>query len=487
MENIYDVCQELHRSQVKGKLFRLLFNLNKNTRIKVKTPVGTTTSKDTGPIVAQGSAEAGIMSSVSLDNGVDVTFVNKEDEVVYHDLVLGPLLFMDDIFWMAEDVASAQKANNLLEEMVGKKSLELNFDKSNFMLVGNKKSRKIIMRQLEEKPLILGGVKMKEVNVTKYLGDYLAPNLEDSVHQTVIKRIGLANHAIYEIRSIVEDSRATTIGGINVGYSIWEQAVIPSLTYNSESWLNIPKKTMKLLNSTFNKFHQSIMRIGTGCPMVNYYWQTGSLKVEFIILQKKLLFCFHLANLPIHSLGREFYDLQASKNLGIVLECKEHLEKIGISDLTKINKYQWRKTVKRYIYDANKKSLLEAVKGYKKLNYEEFLSEPFNRKSYFYNQNLEAVRYRFRISSKMLDVKANFPSKYRTTGISCPSCKHMKKKTNNNVTQSPNNDSSIPAESLAFDDLRDNYDLSQDYQIVKYFKEVLSRRDQFEGVEDDED
>ena len=127
---------------------------------------------------------------------------------------------------------------------------------------------------------------MTEVKVTKYLGDCLAPSLEDSVHQTVLKRIGLANHSIYEIRTIIEDSRAGTIGGINIGYTIWEQAVIPSLLYNSESWLSISKKTIKLLNNLFNKFHQTIMRIGSGCPIVNYYWQTASMKVKYIILKK---------------------------------------------------------------------------------------------------------------------------------------------------------------------------------------------------------
>ena len=256
---------------------------------------------------------------------------------------------MDDIFRMAETLASAQKANKLMEDLVGKKSLEFNMTKSNFMVIGNKKSRKSLMKQLSRNPLTLCGENMKEVKVTKYLGDFLAPTLEASVHQTVLKRIGLANHSIYEIRTIIEDSRASTIGGINVGYSIWEQAVVQSLLYNSETWFNIPKKTMKLLNNLFNKFHQTMMRIGTGCLIVNYYWQTGSLQVEYIILQKKLLFCFHLANLPLSSLGREVYDLQVLNSLGLVADVQEHLTKIGINDLTSVNKYQWRKTVQKYV------------------------------------------------------------------------------------------------------------------------------------------
>ena len=218
------------------------------------------------------------------------------------------------------------------------------------------------------------------------------------------------------------------------------------------------------------------------------------MKVEFLILQKKLLFCFHLADLPLQSLGRDVYDLQVANSLGIFSECKEHLEKIGISDLTTVNKYQWRKIVKRYISKANKSSLLDSMKSSKKLNHDELASESFIRKPYFFNMDLESVRYRFRISSKMVDVKANFPRKYRSSSLNCPSCRIImkKKEDDNNEFKPPSNDPKSPAESqshlmddcLAFDELRDKYDLTQDDQIVSFFKEALTRRDQLEIQEE---
>lgn len=207
------------------------------------------------------------------------------------------------------------------------------------------------------------------------------------------------------------------------------------------------------------------------------------------------MFCFHLANLPPTSLGREVYDLQVGNSLGIVAELQEHLDKIGITDLTSVNKYQWRKIVRKYILEANKNSLLESVKKYKKLKYEEFSLESFGRKSYFFEMDLEAVRYRFRISSKMLDVKANFPRKYRRTGIKCTSCKQLRLVENDEAPSSISNisDSSTPVESqshlmfdcLAFKELRRNYDLTEDSQIVYFFKEALSHRDEIEDEDED--
>ena len=135
------------------------------------------------------------------------------------------------------------------------------------------------------------------------------------------------------------------------------------------------------------------------------------------------------------------------------------------------------------------------MKHYKKLNYEELSKEQFSRKSYFYELDLESVRYRFRISSKMIDVRANFPRKYKRSGINCPSCKQLRIVEDNVAPSTTSNlcDSSDPAESqshlmfdcLAFQELRQNYDLSEDSQIVEFFKEALLHRDQIEDEEED--
>ena len=38
-ESLLDCCSEVYRNKVKGKVYRLLFQLNKNVRIRVKTSV----------------------------------------------------------------------------------------------------------------------------------------------------------------------------------------------------------------------------------------------------------------------------------------------------------------------------------------------------------------------------------------------------------------------------------------------------------------
>ena len=112
---------QVYACKVKGKVYRLIYELNKNARIKIKTPVGTSQSEDTGPQVTQGSVGAATISSVSIGNDVSDSFVHSDVEVVYGQIKLGPQLFMDDIARMAENIQSVQYANKLMEEIVGSK------------------------------------------------------------------------------------------------------------------------------------------------------------------------------------------------------------------------------------------------------------------------------------------------------------------------------------------------------------------------------
>ena len=175
---------------------------------------------------------------------------------------------------------------------------------------------------------------MKEEEATKYLGDFITVSLEESIHETVTKRIGLARHSIYELRNIIEDTRAEKIGGINLAFEIFDSSIVSSLLLNCETWYHIQKKTIRVINSFISSFYNCIFRIGSGSPIANYYWQVASLLPVNIILQRQILFYFHLSCLPPGSLGRDFIDVQWEKSIeGLVSVTKEHVNKIGKNPL----------------------------------------------------------------------------------------------------------------------------------------------------------
>jgi hypothetical protein len=121
---------ELYKSKVQGKLYRLLYEMNKNTKISVQTPVGLTDECDTGEGVGQGTLEGAIVSAVNLDSGVNDFFHDSEYEVNYGGVDLQPLLFQDDVARLSADLAAVQMGNNKMETLAETKLLNYNLEKS---------------------------------------------------------------------------------------------------------------------------------------------------------------------------------------------------------------------------------------------------------------------------------------------------------------------------------------------------------------------
>ena len=141
-ESIFDCLYELYKSNIKGKLYRLIFHLNENIRIIVKTPVGDTQPSETGPCLGQGTVLGAVVSSVNLDNGCKEYFhendaddneVEESDladkkgeklsDVKYGDIELKPILFQDDLNSASDSRDKAQDTNNRMEKMIGSKGL----------------------------------------------------------------------------------------------------------------------------------------------------------------------------------------------------------------------------------------------------------------------------------------------------------------------------------------------------------------------------
>ena len=67
-EVLVDCMDELYKSNIKGKLYKLIFEMNRDVRIRVRTPVGKCNVEELGETVAQGSLEGAIVSTNSVGN-----------------------------------------------------------------------------------------------------------------------------------------------------------------------------------------------------------------------------------------------------------------------------------------------------------------------------------------------------------------------------------------------------------------------------------
>ena len=377
-ENLHDCMSELYKSNVKGKIYKLLYAMNENIKIKVKTPVGLSEEEETGPGVGQGTVEGAICSSVNIDNGVVDQFHDENDikeelkAITYEGITIHPLLFQDDVLNATDSIESANFGNKRMEILLESKLLDFNLDKSCYIIAGNKEAINRMKVKLKSNPINLCDQPMKEVHEEKYLGSILAASVNESIAATVARRIGIATRNIYEIRAIIEDSRANTVGGITVAFKLWNSWVLPMLLYCCEMWSQIPKRTLKKLEDLTNKFLKVILNVGrNGCPIPCLYWMTGMMFPINEILYRKMLFLHHLATLPESSLANEVYKIQSQQKLSncMVSECLDVLSEWNIKEnnIIHYSKKDWRELMKEKIYHRNRLQLLEKIKGYKKL------------------------------------------------------------------------------------------------------------------------
>ena len=110
---------------------------------------------------------------------------------------------------------------------------------------------------------------MPNLKMEKYLGDMLSSaGLADSAHATVLKRKGQVISSILDTKAVVEDCRANVLGGIVSGLDIRELAILPYLLNNSETWTELSKKTIEVLDDLQLMFFRYLLatpRISPPC------------------------------------------------------------------------------------------------------------------------------------------------------------------------------------------------------------------------------
>ena len=469
-ESLRDGMNSIFMCGLRGKLYRLIYILNKNTKISVCTAVGNSEYANTGENIGQGSIEGAIISAANIDYSVNEYFKESTDELSYGQVRIQPLLFQDDITRISTGIREAQAGNIKMERLMETKLLDFNLDKSGAIVFGSKKAKGKIECEMRQFPLTLCGKKMKLFEQEKYLGETISSEgLEASVWATIYRRKGLAIASIFDIRSIVEDCRSSVIGGILTGLEIWELAVIPFLLNNCETWSNMSNKAMTELEKIQETFYRTLLSTPKTCPIPALYWDTGGMTMKHRIACRKLAFYHHLMNLPHDTLAYEIAMTQKRMAFpGLVQECIQLCSLYGICDNPEtVSKYQWKNTVKSKVKQRNREDLLDRATSYKKLNRKDMGEEDDGVKQYLKKLNLPDARLRFALRSRMTqNVQMNFKGhpEYARNKWQCKSCKLPD--TQEHILVCP-----------AYKHLRSGKDLRKDNHITEYFRQVIRIRD----------
>ena len=185
-EVLEDVMNTLHEIGIDGKAYRTFYKLNKNTNIRVRTGVGYSERSDEGPMIGQGTGGGALVSQANLDRGITEMFASSGDEVGYGAVKIQPLMFQDDIMRAVGSVEAARAGCIKVNSVMNSKQLELNKDKTSFIIYGRKDDVARVRKEVENSPIMCGSFATKERIMDKWSGDMLHQDgLAASVKATV--------------------------------------------------------------------------------------------------------------------------------------------------------------------------------------------------------------------------------------------------------------------------------------------------------------
>ena len=234
---LLEAQEVIAQAQIDNKCYRLLYKLNSNTTVQVKTPVGTTDLAVTGENLAQGSKSAGIICSLSLSTGMEKYFHNQNSQypVYYGEIKVSSLLYQNDSFELSSSVEGARDSVFRFQKLMESKRLQINLDKSAVMIMGKKKVVDQIREEINKNPVTYNNVKLKEKKEDKWLGDVVSvAGNKASTLASIRERKGRLVNAIFETIAIIEDSRVNKLGARDFAKNVWEMALVPSLLNSSE-------------------------------------------------------------------------------------------------------------------------------------------------------------------------------------------------------------------------------------------------------------
>ena len=275
--------------------------------------------------------------------------------------------------------------------------------------------------------------------------------------------------ACRETASIVSDWRAHLVGGMETALFLWESCCVPSLLNGAGTWTQISTATEKKLNSIQSNFLRAAFQTGPGSPLASMTWDSGVLDMSLRVYIEKIMLILHIRSMEEGSLARKVYEEQKNQNWpGLASETALFCQQLNIEDCnsTKMNKTAYRKYLIEACHRKNEKNLRLQAKG-KCLR---IRTENYGKKSYILNNNIHQVRQQYRTRFGLLPFAGNYSKdkRFSKTSWLC-ACGEERE-------EEPH---LLSGHCKVYGDLTHQFsDLSNDDQLVKFFSDVLARRDQ---------
>ena len=350
-ESLLDCMFTLNRiAKIDDKCYRIWYKINERTRISVKTSVGESGHHNVDDCIGQGQVGAALVSSLNIGSPISEAFKDEPSAIIGKDVEievkpgvvdvvpgvpLSSTIFQDDVGKFNETLKQAREAALKIDEILKRKQLSANYDKSKFIVFGNKEQRKALKDEIKGDPIKMGNSSLSNSIQEKYLGDLIHENgCGMSITVTYEDRIRRLISKCTEIIKLAESPLMGVTGNSLPAFRLYESTIIPTLIHNCESWIGLTQKHLDDLQSFQNKFIRDVLRLPVSTPKAILQYDVGLMPMKWRIAKRKLLFVNKILSKDHNNLCKQVLFAESLNNIkGLSYECTKLCEELGLPNI----------------------------------------------------------------------------------------------------------------------------------------------------------
>ena len=276
---------DIYENGVTNDKLSLLYQINKNAQVAIKTSSGLTKRTPISDIIMQGTVWGCILCTSTIDNLGKQCYASPQDMYQYKGVPIPPLGMVDDIICVT-NVNQTQKMNQRINTFIESKKLKLSATKCYQIHIGK--------GHLKCPKLKVHDSDMKVTQSEKYLGDIV--NNSGSIQENIEKRKSKGQGIITEIMAIINEIPLGKHRMV-VALKLREVMLLNGILYNSEAWHGITKKQIKTLEKIDEELLRRILKIHSKTPKEFLYLETGSTPIKWILTQRRVNYLKHILTL----------------------------------------------------------------------------------------------------------------------------------------------------------------------------------------------
>ena len=396
---------------VRNELFSLIYKLNENSKIRVKTPFGMSDYFNSPRIVKQGSVLSSNLCSCSTAELCDS---NITGGTMTGLLFLSSLLFVDDTFDANEDIAEVVASHYEIMNFKDSKRLGMNCPKCGLITINKKPHYTTPTLTIDE-----GTV--GQVSNTRFLGDIV--NEKGTNVDMINDKTTKARSAMVNCLSLCSE---LTMGIYLLKASIvmYNSVFLATLLFNCQAWTNLTKSDIKSLETTQIRYLKRAVHAPLSVTNSFTYLEFGVLPAAYIVQYRQLSFLYHILTLddtdPVKVMYHEQKTLPFEKNwanhMAHILELY-HLDEAQIHTMSKDS---WKRIAKKAICDHVFQLLSKDAASKSKTK--AICYSSFSHQGYLYQYRFKDACTIFKLRSGSVDCKGNHKSSTKTNML-CRLCK----------------------------------------------------------------